>query len=113
MLFRSRGVFTLESLYPTVERMAKEHSVNRIVIGNGTTGTELESLFAKLSIPIEWIDERGSTEEAKALFEQFYPPQGLRKWIPKGLRFPDRDFDDLAAVVIAFRYFNSIKASDD
>lgn len=103
-----RGVYNLELLYPTVERMAKEHSVARIVIGNGTNSNQFEILLQDLPIPIEWVDERGSTEEARSLFDEFYPPEGLRKWIPRGLRLPNRDYDDLAALVIAYRYLDSL-----
>ena len=101
-----RGIYSMESLYPTVERMVKEHSITLIVLGDGTNSKSFSEKLLKLEIEIHWINESGSTEEAKILFDSFYPPSGLRRLIPRGLRYPNRDFDDLAAVVLANRYWD-------
>lgn len=74
------------------------------LVGNGTTSAALVELFNRESVQTCLVDERGTTERAYQLYEQLFPPRGLRRLIPAGLRRPPRPVDDFAAWAIALRY---------
>lgn len=76
----------------------------RVVVGNGTTCQEILSFLEGQGIYAEIVEERGSTLEARKVFWSLHPPKGLWKLFPDSLRTPNRDIDDLAALVIVRRY---------
>jgi hypothetical protein len=48
-------------------------------------------------------DERMTTLEARGLYWALHPPRGMYRIIPKSLRVPPRNLDDLAAWAIIQR----------
>jgi RNase H-fold protein (predicted Holliday junction resolvase) len=54
------------------------------------------------------VDERYSTLEARDRYWQMYPPQGIIKLLPKGMRQPPRAIDDIVAVLLIERYLNRL-----
>ncbi|ACB49814.1 putative resolvase, RNase H-like fold [Crocosphaera subtropica ATCC 51142] len=101
----SQGISTLNNLI-------EQFSINFLVMGNQTTSKQwkkqLESELL-VSVPIVLIDERNSTLEARDRYWEMYPPQGLMRLLPKGMRNPPRPIDDIVAILLIERYFNSIK----
>lgn len=77
-----------------------------IVLGDGTSSKSMEKSLAAIlpSLPIEFVDERHSTEEARTLYWQVNPPKGLKKLVPLGLLVPEEPMDAYAAVVQVRRY---------
>ena len=59
-----------------------------------------------LKATIIFVNEKGSTLEARKLYWADHKPKGLLRIIPTSLRLPHEDYDDYAAVVIAMRYIN-------
>lgn len=80
-----------------------------IVIGNQTTSKiwqkQLKEVLPSLSLVA--IDERNSTLEARDRYWIMYPPQGLTRLIPKGMRLPPRAIDDIVAILLIERYLQS------
>ena len=77
-----------------------------VVLGNGT-GSEAHKQWVEKALPgypVYIVDEKYSTEEAKALYWQLYPPHGLRRLIPLGLQTPPEPLDGCAAVVQVHRF---------
>ena len=77
-----------------------------VVLGNGT-GSEAHKQWVEKALPgypVYIVDEKYSTEEAKALYWQLYPPHGLRRLIPLGLQTPPEPLDGYAAVVQVHRF---------
>ena len=77
-----------------------------VVLGNGT-GSEAHKQRDEKALPgypVYIVDEKYSTEEAKALYWQLYPPHGLRRLIPLGLQTPPEPLDGYAAVVQVHRF---------
>ncbi|MDJ0527388.1 MAG: resolvase, partial [Microcystis sp. M53600_WE12] len=58
-------------------------------------------------IPITLVDERNSTLEARDRYWQMFPPKGLQKLIPQGMRLPDRPIDDIVAILLIERHLQS------
>ena len=77
-------------------------------MGNQTTAKswqqKIESSLS-LSKPIVMVDERNSSLEARDRYWEMYPPKGLTKLIPQGMRLPPRPVDDIVAILLIERYF--------
>jgi len=77
-----------------------------VVLGNGTGSEEHKQWVEKAlpGYPVYIVDEKYSTEEARALYWKLYPPHGLRRLIPLGLQTPPEPLDGYAAVVQVYRF---------
>ena len=91
--------------------LISSHNPNVIILGNGTgskkIGEFLESKFSEI-IPIELVDERKSTEEARKEYYLRHSP--IRRFllaVAHILGVPAPDFDDAAAVILAKRYLKA------
>ncbi len=101
----SQAIFTLNNLL-------EKFSVNLLVMGNQTTSKQWKKRLQNellTTISLVMIDERNSTLEARDRYWQMYPPQGLTRLIPQGMRTPPRPIDDIVAILLIERYCNSIK----
>ena len=74
-----------------------------LVIGNGTGSKPWLSRLRDLDLTLQLVDERGTTLTARQRYWELFPPRGLAKLIPLGLRMPPRDLDDLAAQLLLER----------
>jgi len=77
-----------------------------VVMGNGTGSEEHKQWTNKAlpGFPLYLVDEKYSTEEAKALYWELFPPKGWRSLIPLGLQTPPEPLDGYAAVVQVRRF---------
>lgn len=101
-----------EDALATINRLCEELSIESIVMGNQTTAKSWQEKIASSlirSIPILMVDERNSTLEARDRYWQMYPPRGLKKLIPQGMRIPPRPVDDIVAILLIERYLSSNK----
>lgn len=89
-----------------IGQLTQKYPLELIVMGNGTTSKswyqQIKSNLA--TVPIITIDERNSTLEARDRYWLMYPPQGLQRIIPQGLRVPPRPVDDIVAIILIERY---------
>jgi RNase H-fold protein (predicted Holliday junction resolvase) len=77
-------------------------------MGNQTTSKSWrEKIAARVTVPITLVDERNSTLEARDRYWQMFPPKGLQKLIPQGMRLPDRPIDDIVAILLIERHLQS------
>ena len=90
----------------TFQTLHQQYSPTILVMGDQTTAkTWKKQLNAALpSLEIVMVDERYSSLEARDRYWQMYPPQGLQRLIPQGLREPPRPIDDLVAILLIERY---------
>lgn len=81
-------------------------NLKAIVIGNGTASEEHTNWLKKVlpGFPLYVVDEKYSTEEARKLYWELFPPRGWRKLIPLGLQTPPEPLDGYAAVVQVRRF---------
>ncbi|MEM9156893.1 MAG: resolvase [Cyanobacteria bacterium P01_F01_bin.33] len=79
-----------------------------VVMGNQTTSAQWTMQFrqAMPHLDIQVVDERYSSQEARRRYWDFYPPPGLTRFVPLGLREPPRPIDDIAAVILVERYLH-------
>ena len=90
-----------------IQELSQDYSVDLIVMGDGTTSKgwfeKIKSNLAR-EITIVTVDEKNSTLEARDRYWLMYPPQGLQRIIPQGLRVPPRPVDDIVAILLIERY---------
>lgn len=95
---------------PTVEQLCQQLPIELIVMGNQTTSKSWQQKIATnliISIPVVTVDERNSSLEARDRYWQMYPPQGLTRLIPQGMRIPPRPIDDIVAILLIERYWQN------
>jgi RNase H-fold protein (predicted Holliday junction resolvase) len=84
-------------------RWQRRRPLVAVVMGNGTgSGPWQERLQGRL--PLEMVEERGTTLEARRRFWQLHPARGWRCLLPEGLRQPPRDWDDVVAQLLVERW---------
>ncbi|MCF4966069.1 pre-16S rRNA-processing nuclease YqgF [Nostoc sp. CMAA1605] len=95
----------------TINILRQRFPVSLLVMGNQTTAKRWkQQLQQELveAVNIVLVDERYSTLEARDRYWQMYPPQGLTKLIPEGMRQPPRPIDDIVAILLIERYLSRL-----
>ncbi|MEB3274840.1 MAG: pre-16S rRNA-processing nuclease YqgF [Prochlorothrix sp.] len=91
----------------TIAQWIQEFGVTQLVMGNQTTAKQWRSRLEQELVPcppLALVDERNSTLEARDRYWQLYPPRGLTRLLPRGLRQPPRPIDDIVAILLIERY---------
>jgi hypothetical protein len=78
-----------------------------VALGNGTGSRQIALRFARFNLKMVLVEEKGTTLTARDLYWRFHDPAWWQRCLPRSLRIPPREVDDLAAWSIALR---SIKA---
>jgi RNase H-fold protein (predicted Holliday junction resolvase) len=91
-----------------LRQLQQLHQADRLIIGNQTTAKlwrdRLDADWPDHPT-ITFVDERNSTLEARDRYWQLFPPQGLMRLVPPGLRQPPRPIDDIVALILIERYW--------
>jgi RNase H-fold protein (predicted Holliday junction resolvase) len=103
-------VVTSGQVISRLDNLFQQYSVEYLVIGDQTASKpwqqNLKAAFPELSIVT--VDERHSSLEARDRYWQMYPPQGLTRLVPQGMRQPPRPIDDIVAILLIERYLAKI-----
>jgi RNase H-fold protein (predicted Holliday junction resolvase) len=97
----------------TIQSLQQQYPISFLVIGDQTSAKEWrQDITAGLAEPLRIVpvDERYSTLEARDRYWQMYPPQGLAKLIPQGVRTLPRPIDDIVAILLIERYLGRLTA---
>lgn len=100
------------SLRETAARLIGKYTAGVIVLGNRTFSRAASEIVAGIEangavVPIIFVDEHRSTEEARRRYWQENPPQGWRRLLPVSMQTPPEPVDDYVAVILAERYFGA------
>jgi hypothetical protein len=96
-------VSSSDGLVATVKGLFAEFPITVIVVGDRTGSKMIRSSLGSFGVPVEMVDENGSSIEGRYR----YLRENTRGWlrlIPVGLRTPDKPFDDYVAVILAERF---------
>lgn len=100
-----REVIPREQFGVAVQEIYRQHSPSPVLLGSSTGSKEIAELLQKsMQVEAQLVDERHTTELARVRYFKEFPPKGLWKLVPLGLRTPPTSYDDFAAVVMAERY---------
>jgi len=100
-------VVVAQEAIATIQSLCQQFAIETVVMGDQTTAKSWKQKIEQnldVSIPIFLVDERYSSLEARERYWQMYPPKGINRLIPQGLREPPRPIDDLVAILLIERY---------
>jgi RNase H-fold protein (predicted Holliday junction resolvase) len=106
-ILERKVVKTLE-LQEAVSELSYKYQPQMILLGNSGQGKIIEKKISYLNLKttILFVNEKGSTLEARKLYWEENRPKGLWRLVPSGLRLPPEPYDDYAAVIIGRRYLD-------
>lgn len=109
---RDHRVAAAAEVVAVVESLCRQFPIHLVVMGNQTTSRDWKPKIAAVLPPgveIVWVDERYSSLEARDRYWELYPPRGLSRLIPRGMRVPPRAIDDIVAIVLVERYLGNLE----
>jgi RNase H-fold protein (predicted Holliday junction resolvase) len=102
---RYQGIVPTAELAGVAARLAAEHGVAKLIVGDRTAAREVcRALAGVLPLTPVLVDEHRSSERARQRFFQENPRRGWRRLLPVTLQTPDRPYDDYVAVMLAERH---------
>lgn len=89
-------------------QLSQQYHPDLIVMGDGTTSKNWQQRIESdlTTVPVVTVNEANSTLEARDRYWVMYPPKGLQRMVPQGLRVPPRPVDDIVAIILIERYLN-------
>lgn len=94
-----------------ISQLRQKFPITLLVMGDQTTAKQWKKKLSDElteTINIILVDERYTTLEARDRYWQMYPPQGLNKLLPQGMRQPPRPIDDIVAILLIERYLTRL-----
>jgi len=104
-------VVMAEQAIATIQTLRQQFPISLLVMGDQTTAKEWKQrLTDQLPDPLRIIlvDERYSTLEARDRYWQMFPPKGLQRLLPQGVRTLPRPIDDIVAILLIERYLERL-----
>jgi len=98
------GVLPPDQCWQLLRTWRQEGLIAGIVVGNGTGSDTWLQRLTTLGLPLQAVEEAGSTLAARQRYWQLEPPRGWRRLLPQGLRLPPRDVDDVVAQLLLERH---------
>ncbi len=103
-------VISAETAIAAIQSLRDRFPISLLVMGDQTSSKDWkQKLAAELSeLRVITVDERNSSLEARDRYWQLYPPKGLSRLIPEGMRTPPRAIDDIVAILLIERYLERL-----
>lgn len=99
---RQALVLPPEAAWQRLQDWQRHQALAAVVIGDGTGSGAWQRRLEPL-LPVELVDERGTTLAARRRYWELFPARGWRQLLPLGLRQPPRDWDDVVAQLLLER----------
>jgi RNase H-fold protein (predicted Holliday junction resolvase) len=101
-----REIVSTLNIPSVVTALTDRFSPEAVVVGDGTGSASLIKALAavSLSLSVVKVDEKHTSELARARFLKENPARGLERLIPGGLRTPNVAYDDYVAIILAERW---------
>ena len=93
-----------ELLENSVENLIAAEDISQIVIGNGTTSSEIKEKLYFFKKQIITFEEKNTTYRAKARYFELFPIRGLRNLIPREIFILNKNLDAISALIILEDY---------
>ena len=107
-IYEHRVVLSPEAI-AGLQEFQSRYNLARVIMGNQTTAkTWKKQLEVALNPALEvvLVDERNSSLQARDRYWEMYPPRGLQRLIPQGMRLPPVPVDDIVAILLVERYLS-------
>ena len=98
-------VVSCNELLQELTRMRDMYAPDVVLLGAGTASSAVaEALSCSGYGPPVYVDEAGTTLEARRRYFEINPPRGLRRLVPASFLLPPVDYDDYVARILIERY---------
>ncbi|RAM48697.1 Holliday junction resolvase RuvX [Mastigocladus laminosus UU774] len=107
-------VVSSDEAIANIETLRQRFPISLMVMGDQTTAKRWkQQLQQELSeqLNIILVDERYTSLEARDRYWQMFPPKGITKLLPLGMRTPPRPIDDIVAILLIERYLSRLTES--
>ena len=94
-----------ELLENYLRKLIAAEDIARIIIGNGTTSTEIREKLYFLKKEIITFEEKNTTYRAKARYFELFPISGLKFLIPREVFILNKNLDAISALIILEDYY--------
>lgn len=103
-------VVSAQDAIRTIEELRQQFPVSMVVMGNQTSANDWKQQLSNATDPprVILVDERYTSLEARDRYWQMYPPRGLTRFLPQGMRTPPRPIDDIVAILLIERYLGQL-----
>lgn len=107
-------VIAADEVIDTIQQLQKQLPISIVVMGDQTSAkTWKQKLSHDLpELRVVLVDERYSSLEARDRYWKMYPPKGMYRLIPQGMRTPPRSLDDIVAILLIERYLGRLVAAE-
>ena len=90
-----------------MQKLSAQFEIELAILGNGTTSTEAEKKLRATGLQVKIVDEKFTTEQARRLYWEKFPPRGWRKFLPTSLQVPPVPVDNIVAEILVKRYLGA------
>ncbi len=102
----TREIVSLSELTLRIAHFIGRYGIELIVLGDRTGAREVRNMLRQSGFTLEvtFVDEDRSSEQGRRRYLLDHRGKGWSRFLPIGLREPDRPYDDYVAVILAERY---------
>ena len=93
-----------ELLEAYVRNLNTVEDISKIIIGNGTSSTEIREKMNFFTKEIITFEEKNTTYRAKARYFELFPISGFKLLIPKEVFILNKNLDAISALIILEDY---------
>ena len=87
-----------------LRNLISAEDISQIVIGNGTTSTEIKEKLYFFKKEIITFEEKNTTYRAKARYFELFPISGLKFLVPREVFILNKNLDAISALIILEDY---------
>ena len=87
-----------------VRNLSSLEDISKIIIGNGTTSSEIVEKLGFFKKEIITYEEKNTTYRAKSRYFELFPIRGLKFLIPRELFILNKNLDAISALIILEDY---------
>ena len=98
-------VLKSEKLENYVRNLNRVEDISKIIIGNGTSSSEIKKKLEFLKKEIITFEEKNTTYRAKARYFEIFPISGLKFLIPREVFILNKNLDAISALIILEDYY--------
>jgi hypothetical protein len=107
------GVLPPQRCQELLLEWSRSPACSTVLLGDGTGSQSWRQWLSTHQLPALLIPEAGTTLAARERYWQLEPARGWRRWLPRGLRIPPRDVDDVVAQLLLERHLGTLLERPD
>ena len=90
-----------------VRNLINVEDISKIIIGNGTTSSEIIEKLDFFKKGIITFEEKNTTYRAKSRYFELFPIRGIKCLIPREIFILNKNLDAISALIILEDFFNA------